>query len=129
MFCPMCASPAIAGQRFCRNCGAPFSAQSAQAEESKTPLSVIEHTTLRLEGVEPSWKAEAAPLQTISDPEGIISKIKHHKLGVSLALALLTMVLVISSLAFLVRRPREMNSLAVLPFVTTTDDSNIEYLS
>ncbi len=127
MICSTCASPAEVGERFCSNCGSPFSAQLAQMEESLTPPSVIEGTTRRLEGVSPPWMAGAESAQTAASAKGILSKIQRYTIGASLTLAILLLAVMIG-FYFLPGRvlPRRVlpshvnqvdsNSLAVIPF-------------
>ncbi len=123
MVCSTCASPVAAGQRFCSNCEKPLSTQWAQSEKPYSPPSVIEDTTQQLEGSSLPWTAEAAAVQTAAHPEGIISKIKRHKIGVSLTLAMLLLLTVVISLVALFRPSNQatinqdiISSVAIIPF-------------
>jgi serine/threonine-protein kinase len=70
---------------------------------------------------------EAGAARATSSAEYLVSKIKRHKKGAFLALA---MVLIAAlSMAYFAMRESAIDSIAVLPFVNEAKDPNTEYLS
>jgi serine/threonine protein kinase/tetratricopeptide (TPR) repeat protein len=74
----------------------------------------------------------ATDVHTTSRAESILHKIKRHKLGVAAALVVLIGLVTIGALAYLRYSAGDqtgIDSLAVLPFVNDTGDSEMEYVS
>ena len=74
--------------------------------------------------------AEASAAHTLSSAEYVVGEIKRHKLGVMLVLA--GFVVGIAALvyySYFRTRSVAINSVAVLPFVNTSGDANMDYLS
>jgi len=72
--------------------------------------------------------SESGYAQPTSSAEYLVTEIKRHKTGTMLVLAVLIVVF-IAGYAYFTARPQRITSVAVLPFVNTAGDPEMEYLS
>ena len=97
----------------------------AEIERSKPPEMSSDRTAIAAPSTVSGQNA-----QTIPTAESIVSRIKHHKRSLIIALPLL--ILAIASLIYLLyfaAPARKIDSIAVLPFTNASGDPNAEYLS
>jgi eukaryotic-like serine/threonine-protein kinase len=98
----------------------------AEVERSGQPEMSSDRTTAA--GAPPTLSGQTA--QTIPITESLVGRIKHHRR--SLIIALLGLIVAAVGLTYLIYftvPARKIDSIAVLPFVNSSNDPNTEYLS
>ena len=100
-----------------------FAAKQARSGQTEEPQAV----TASAEGAK---TAATTTVPITSSASIILGEMKRHKLGAALTFALLIMsITALAYFAFFARRASAIESIAVLPFVNASGNSDIEYLS
>src|SRR5206468_862788 len=107
-----------------------YEAKSLAARELETSDAAMDTTSLD-QGLETAEVTDARSTEAIPGrtPSIWVSKIKLHKLGVIIALAILVITSAAAIYFFFVQSRKSIESLAVLPFANVGADPNTEYLA
>jgi TolB-like protein/Flp pilus assembly protein TadD len=98
----------------------------AEVERSRPPEMSSDQTTAA--GTPPTLSGQAA--QTIPITASLVSRIKHHRRSLIIALlGLIVGAVGLTYLFYFARPARAIDSIAVLPLANTSNDPNTEYLS
>jgi serine/threonine protein kinase/Flp pilus assembly protein TadD len=99
---------------------------NAEVERSRPPEMTSDQTTAA--GTPPTLSGQAA--QTIPITTSLVSRIKHHRRSLIIALlGLIVGAVGLTYLFYFARPARAIDSIAVLPLANTSNDPNTEYLS
>jgi eukaryotic-like serine/threonine-protein kinase len=97
----------------------------AEIERSRPPEMSSDQTTAA--GTPPTLSGQTA--QTIPITESLVGRVKHHRRSLIIALLGLIVAAVGLTYTYFAVPVRKIDSIAVLPFVNSSNDSNTEYLS
>ncbi len=100
-----------------------------QLKRSQTTKPGGEQTKARTAGAVETQAGDSEPARSVSSAEYVVSEIRRHRIGVLVFLLILVVTAAALGYFYFAPRDQTINSLAVLPFVNTNADPNIEYLS